>query len=130
MVHRLKPSSAALSFAKIISIVPTIRLLAPVESVEQFGAAIRAQIDLRIEATGIRNPVGLAFNDVGTLFMTNQGMKMVGTRPVKDDPDALLKVVHGQWYGWPDFSTTLQNIFDPKFQPPVEMIVGLPIWAT
>ena len=37
-------------FARVIAIVPTIRLLAPVESVDQFGAAIRAQIDLRIEA--------------------------------------------------------------------------------
>jgi ubiquinone biosynthesis protein len=41
-------------FAKIISIIPTFRLLAPVESVDQFGAAIRAQIDLRIEATNNR----------------------------------------------------------------------------
>ncbi len=37
--------------ARVISIIPTVRLLAPVESVDQFGAAIRAQIDLRIEAT-------------------------------------------------------------------------------
>jgi ubiquinone biosynthesis protein len=36
--------------AKVISIVPTIRLLAPVESIDEFGRAIRAQIDLRIEA--------------------------------------------------------------------------------
>jgi ubiquinone biosynthesis protein len=36
--------------AKVISIVPTIRLLAPVESVDEFGRSIRAQIDLRIEA--------------------------------------------------------------------------------
>ena len=40
--------------ARVISIIPTIRLLAPVESVDQFGAAIRAQIDLRIEAENNR----------------------------------------------------------------------------
>jgi ubiquinone biosynthesis protein len=40
--------------ARIVALVPTIRLLAPVESVEQFGAAIRAQIDLRIEAENNR----------------------------------------------------------------------------
>ncbi|HLL21869.1 MAG TPA: AarF/UbiB family protein, partial [Kofleriaceae bacterium] len=40
--------------ARVVAIVPTIRLLAPVESVEQFGAAIRAQIDLRIEAANNR----------------------------------------------------------------------------
>ena len=32
------------------SIVPTVRLFAPVESVDQFAQAIRAQIDLTIEA--------------------------------------------------------------------------------
>ena len=79
--------------------------------------------DLRTEAHGIRNPVGLNFSEPGLLYMTNQGMKLRGTRPVKDDPDVMLRMVHGQWYGWPDFSSTLQDIRDPKFQPPVEMIV-------
>jgi len=41
-------------FARVIAIIPSIRLLAPVESVNQFGAAIRAQIDLRIEAENNR----------------------------------------------------------------------------
>jgi ubiquinone biosynthesis protein len=36
--------------ARVVAIIPSFRLLAPVESVEQFGQAIRAQIDLRIEA--------------------------------------------------------------------------------
>src|SRR6478609_2803593 len=36
--------------ARITAIVPSIRLLAPVESVDEFGKSIRAQIDLRIEA--------------------------------------------------------------------------------
>ncbi len=79
--------------------------------------------DLRVEAHGVRYPVGLGFSEPGLLYMTNQGMKMRGTRPVKDDPDVMLRMVHGQWYGWPDFSATLQDIRDPRFQPPVEMIV-------
>jgi len=37
-------------FAHVIALVPSLRLLAPVESVDEFGRAIRAQIDLRIEA--------------------------------------------------------------------------------
>ena len=37
-------------FARVIAVVPSVRLLAPVESVDEFGRAIRAQIDLRIEA--------------------------------------------------------------------------------
>lgn len=40
--------------AKVISIIPTVRLLAPVESVDEFGRAIRQQIDLRIEAENNR----------------------------------------------------------------------------
>ena len=79
--------------------------------------------DLRVEAHGVRSPIGLSFSEPGLLYMTNQGMKLRGTRPVKDDPDVMLRMVHGQWYGWPDFSATLQDIRDPKFQPPVELIV-------
>ncbi len=41
-------------FARVVALVPTLRLLAPVESVDEFGAAIRAQIDLRIEAANNR----------------------------------------------------------------------------
>lgn len=56
--------------AKVISIVPTIRLLAPVESVDQFGAAIRAQIDLRIEATNNRRFTQSFANDPDIGFPT------------------------------------------------------------
>jgi ubiquinone biosynthesis protein len=41
-------------FARIISWIPTFGLLAPVETVEEFGRAIRMQIDLRIEADNNR----------------------------------------------------------------------------
>jgi ubiquinone biosynthesis protein len=37
-------------FARVIALSKTARLFAPVESVDEFGRAIRAQIDLRIEA--------------------------------------------------------------------------------
>ena len=79
--------------------------------------------DLRMEAHGIRFPVGMEFSETGTLYVTNQGMKLRGTRPVKDDPDVLLRIVHGQWYGWPDFSANLLPIREARFQPPVEMLV-------
>ncbi|HUQ02430.1 MAG TPA: AarF/UbiB family protein, partial [Kofleriaceae bacterium] len=41
-------------FARVIALWPTARLFAPVESVDEFGRAIRAQIDLRIEADNNR----------------------------------------------------------------------------
>jgi hypothetical protein len=80
--------------------------------------------DLRVEATGLHNPRGLAF-DSYSLYFTDDGMEMRGTRPVKNDPDALLKLVPGTWYGFPDFSRNLYPIggSDPSFQPPEEMMI-------
>ncbi|MEZ4402215.1 MAG: AarF/UbiB family protein [Kofleriaceae bacterium] len=37
-------------FARAIALIPSVRLMAPVESVDEFGRSIRAQIDLTIEA--------------------------------------------------------------------------------
>ncbi|MGH7178958.1 MAG: hypothetical protein ACREJC_16395 [Tepidisphaeraceae bacterium] len=79
--------------------------------------------DVRVEAHGIRMPRGLAFNELSALFFTNQGMELRGTRPVKDDPDALMRWISGTWYGWPDFSTDLYSIGDGRFQPPIAMII-------
>ena len=78
---------------------------------------------LRIEAFGIRYPFGLGFAENTALYATNQGMKLRGTRPVKDDPDVMIQILQGQWYGWPDYSANLRPIREPQFQPPVEMIV-------
>ncbi len=78
--------------------------------------------DLRVEAHGVRYPRGLAFNEFGRLFITNNGMELRGTRPIKDDPDALLKFVPGAWYGWPDYSADLLPVTETRFQPPTEMI--------
>jgi glucose/arabinose dehydrogenase len=66
--------------------------------------------DLRVEAYGIRLPRGLRYNEFGRLYATNNGMELRGTRPVQDDPDALLRVVSGTWYGWPDYSADLRPI--------------------
>src|SRR5699024_2168714 len=44
--------------------------------------------DVRIEAHGIRLPAGLAFfPGYPTLYTSNQGMELRGTRPVLLDPD-------------------------------------------
>jgi glucose/arabinose dehydrogenase len=79
--------------------------------------------DLRVEAYGVHNPRGIQFNAYNRLYMTNTGMELRGTRPVKDDPDVLLWVVRDTWYGWPDYSADLQPISDARFQPPVTMII-------
>ena len=78
--------------------------------------------DLRVEAHGIHNPRGLAFNAY-RLYMTNTGMELRGTRPVKDDPDVLLWVLRDTWYGWPDYSADLHKISDETYKPPEWMII-------
>jgi hypothetical protein len=42
---------------------------------------------------------------------------------VRDDPDAVLKLISGTWYGFPDFSTDFRRISEPQFQPPPELLV-------
>jgi glucose/arabinose dehydrogenase len=71
--------------------------------------------DVHVFAHGIRNPRGLAFDEVGALFATNDGMELRGSRPVKDDRDALLWVRPKQWYGFPDFSADLLPIGNDRF---------------
>ncbi|HEX4123119.1 MAG TPA: hypothetical protein VHY37_00210 [Tepidisphaeraceae bacterium] len=81
--------------------------------------------EARLEAYGIHNPRGLAFNEYGRLYFTDDGMEMRGTRPIRNDPDSLLRLVPGvPWYGWPDYSADLQPISDPRYQPkPIELII-------
>ena len=80
--------------------------------------------DLRAEAWGIRLPRGLAFNHLGSLYFTNNGMELRGTRPVKDDPDVLCRLVPGTWYGWPDYSADFVEITQPRFQPGPGLLLG------
>jgi glucose/arabinose dehydrogenase len=78
--------------------------------------------DFQVEAWAIHNPRGLVFLPrYSALYVTNQGMELRGSRPVKDDPDALLRVYFGgppTWYGYPDYSADMQPINKPKFQEP------------
>jgi glucose/arabinose dehydrogenase len=92
---------------------------AAVYSCEQSGG------DLKVEAHGLRNPAGLRFfNEYGTLYMTNQGMELRGTRPIADDPDAFLRMVGSEaWYGWPDFSADLRPVTEDAFQPPRDLAI-------
>jgi glucose/arabinose dehydrogenase len=83
--------------------------------------------DLRVEAHGVRLPRGLAFTEYGNLYFTNDGMEMRGTRPVKDDPDSLLRLSPGSqnavpWYGFPDYTTDLNPVNFEKYQPPMELV--------
>lgn len=99
---------------------PTNRPTAALYSISTGGG------DLRVEAHGIRNPRGIAFSEYGALFFSNQGMEMRGTRPVQDDPDAILRLPPGgggTWFGWPDFSADLEPITNSRFKPPMPIIL-------
>ncbi|HWE02728.1 MAG TPA: hypothetical protein VG326_09990 [Tepidisphaeraceae bacterium] len=76
-----------------------------------------------VEAYGVHHARGIAFNEFGQPYITNDGMEMRGTRPIKNDPDSLVRLPPGQpWLGWPEFSTDFEPIGDAKFQPPEWMI--------
>lgn len=64
-------------------------------------------------AWGFRNPVALAFDRDGNLVVGMQGADMRSTRPIKGDPDSVLRVREGVWYGWPDFTADLRPLPDP-----------------
>ncbi|MGA2443337.1 MAG: hypothetical protein ABSH08_20485, partial [Tepidisphaeraceae bacterium] len=80
--------------------------------------------DLRVEAWGVRDPVGLVLDEYGTIYVSDRGMELRGTRPIDSDPDALYGIISpGTYLGWPDYSTSLEPISLPKYQPPRWMVL-------
>jgi glucose/arabinose dehydrogenase len=67
-------------------------------------------------AWGFRNPVALAWDPSGDLLVGMHGADVRGTRPVRDDPDAVYRVRPGAWYGWPDFSAALLPVTDERYR--------------
>jgi glucose/arabinose dehydrogenase len=78
--------------------------------------------DIQLEAWGLRNPFGLAFNNEGRLFASDNGADERGIRPIKDDLDKFqeirLNATEPPFYGWPDFFGNAEPVTDPKFQSP------------
>ncbi len=81
--------------------------------------------DLKVEAWGLRDPVGLALDEYDSIYVTDQGMELRGTRPIDNDPDALfqLNALRGVWLGWPDYSRSLEPVSLAKYQPPKWMVI-------
>ena len=82
--------------------------------------------DRRVEASGIRYPRGLAFNEHNALYAMSDGMEKRGLRPVQDDLDVLLRIYPGgppSWYGFPDYGADMTPITDKRFQPEPELIL-------
>ncbi|HEX7017705.1 MAG TPA: PQQ-dependent sugar dehydrogenase [Patescibacteria group bacterium] len=75
--------------------------------------------DVEVVAWGLRNPFGLEFDEQGQLWATYHGADVRGSRPVFNDPDYLLKVEEGAWYGWPDFFDGV-SVEQSRFKEPTQ----------
>ncbi|MFH5802804.1 PQQ-dependent sugar dehydrogenase [Alienimonas sp. DA493] len=82
------------------------------------GTALRFDADgsnPTVYAWGLRNPFGLLW--VGdTLYVTENGLDVRGSRPVANDLEDLYVVKKGAFYGWPDFGSG-DPVTDPRFKP-------------
>lgn len=70
------------------------------------GSIVRFDADgsnFELVASGLRNPFGLEFDGNKQLWATFHGADVRGSRNVFNDPDYLLRVEQGAWYGWPDY---------------------------
>ena len=73
-------------------------------------------------AWGFRNPVAITTGNRGDIWIGMHGADIRGTRPILDDPDAVLRLETGAWYGWPDYSAALLPFTDTRYLPPREFM--------
>jgi glucose/arabinose dehydrogenase len=82
------------------------------------GTILRMDQDgrnLEVYAWGFRNPYGLMWSD-GTLYATENGFDVRGSRPIANDKEDIYIVKQGAWFGWPDFAMG-KPVTDPQFKP-------------
>lgn len=82
---------------------------------------------LELLAWGIRNPYGMAFNEDGELYVSDNGLEEKGERSVRDDDDRIWHIKnarqsHGSirapdWYGFPDLCGDGSSAWDEKHAP-------------
>lgn len=80
---------------------------------------------IQTHAWGFRNLIGLTWDDHGQMYATENGYDVRGSRPVKDDIDASLKIIEGIWYGIPDYSAAREPLTHPKFEVPDSLQAGV-----
>jgi glucose/arabinose dehydrogenase len=92
------------------------------------GSILRFNPDgsnLELVAWGLRNPFGLKFDRVGQLWATFHGADVRGSRNIFNDPDYLVRVEQGAWYGWPEFfdgRPVTDGSFDAPGKPKPEFL--------
>ncbi len=74
--------------------------------------------DIKLEAWGLRNPFGLAFNSEGRLFATDNGADERGSRPIANDNDKFHEINLNEtaFFGWPDYFGNAEPVTDSKFK--------------
>ncbi len=107
--------------ARMVALVPSFRLLAPVESVDEFGRAIRTQMDLTVEAENNRrfHAMFAGMADVALPDLVPElcsariltmsfvrGVKLMEYRKVGADPTRLAKI---------GYHLLLQSVFEDGF---------------
>ncbi|MDP2312653.1 MAG: PQQ-dependent sugar dehydrogenase [Pseudomonadota bacterium] len=95
------------------------------------GAVMKVPLEgggLEMVAWGFRNPFGLAFTPDGTLYVSDNGYDVRGSRPVWGNGDWLWRVEPGRWYGWPDYAggQALGQRFDPPGKKPPRPLLAEP----
>lgn len=83
------------------------------------GTILRVDADgrnLEVYAWGLRNPYGVAWTRSGTLYVTENGLDVRGSRPIANDKEDLYEIKQGAWYGWPDYASGIP-VTDPQFAP-------------
>lgn len=84
------------------------------------GSIVRFNTDgsgFELVAWGLRNPFGVQFDRSGQLWTTNHGADVRGSRNIFNDPDYLIRVEQGGWYGFPDYFDG-RPVTDARFNPP------------
>ncbi len=89
-------------------------------AVKASGTILRMNPDgsgLEVYAWGLRNPYGVLWGADGTLYATENGFDVRGSRPIANDKEDLYVIRQGGWYGWPDYASGLP-VTDSRFKPP------------
>ena len=84
------------------------------------GSIVRFNPDgsgFELVAWGLRNPFGVQFDRGGQLWTTNHGADVRGSRNIFNDPDYLVRIEQGAWYGFPEYFDG-KPVTDARFNAP------------
>ena len=100
--------------------------------------------DVELLAWGVRNPFGLAINEAGDLYASDNDLEEYGHRAVAEDPDRIWRIKNASqpygsvqtpdWYGFPDMCADGLPVDHPnhhpiKGEPAKPIIANPPPWA-